>query len=152
MVAGRWKDLRRRRQLDNYQQHIIMRKRELTQTLKFFLVPELGARKLSSPYIFVAGVELMSLPYHFSPSTPERTPVIPSLPPGVYWRDIFPSLSCMCTRISDLQFSLVILNYKSLALAVRRLSALYISLFIQLPMSLSVTLHSEQYPKACKGD
>ena len=59
-------------------------KGEQTQTLNFFPVltclsdgsnalfgapPEFGARKLSSPYIFVAGVQLTSLLYHFSPST-----------------------------------------------------------------------------------
>ena len=79
----------------------MVEKREQTQTLNFFLVltcfsarshslthllertPKVTARKLSSPYIFVACVLLTSLPYHFSPPTLDRTVVVPKLPPVV---------------------------------------------------------------------
>ena len=75
------------------------------------------ARKLSSPYIFVAGVQLTSLSFHFSLSTPQKT--------RVGGRDTrFPLLPGKHTRILDLQFSLVILKYnKSLNLIVQRLFA-----------------------------
>ena len=59
---------------------------------------QLGACKLSSPYIFVAHVLLTSLPYYFLPSTPEGTQVVPSLLPIVSRRNIrFHSL-CACTH------------------------------------------------------
>ena len=48
-----------------------------------FEVPlEFGARKLAS-YIFVAGVQLTSLPYYFSPANLQRTLVVLLLPPDV---------------------------------------------------------------------
>ena len=45
----------------------------------FWGAPEFGARKLSSPYIFVARFLLTSLPYRALSSTPERTQTVPSL-------------------------------------------------------------------------
>ena len=98
----------------------------------FGALPKFGARKLSSLYIFVAGVQLTSLPNHLSPLTPERRRVVHSLPLGVGARDIrFLSLTPLRTRISDLQFSLVIfiLN-KNYGPAVSRASALSIYSFI----------------------
>ena len=46
-----------------------------------------GSRKLSSPYIFMTGVQ-QSSPHHASPSTVPKTRVLPSLPHGVGGRDI----------------------------------------------------------------
>ena len=84
--------LRWQHQLDIYKQHIISRKREQTQTLNFFLVltslstgscciiptlectHKIEACELSSPYIFITGVLLMT--YHFSlPTRRERHPL-----------------------------------------------------------------------------
>ena len=147
----------RPRQFDNYKKNISQWENdEQTQTLNVFLVltclsarsgsltlplehtPKLGARKLSSPHIFVDGVQLTSLSCHFSSSNPKRPQVVLSLPPGVGGKDsCFHTLPRMRTRILDLQFSLVILNYKSLDLAVRRLTASFYS-FLHLSIYLFI--------------
>ena len=125
-------------------------KREQTQTLDFFLIltclsagshsqtspleriPKIRARKLSSPYIFVAGALLTS--YYNSPSTAERIRVVPSLPLVVSARGTSAS-ACLAhshTIFRPLLLSQVIFNYhECLGLPIRcLLSALFIHSFI----------------------
>ena len=113
--------------LDKNKQHILVRKRWADTDLKFFPgsnmlvhwvwhplwgVPEFGACKLSSPYIFMACFLLTSSPYHILPSTLERTQVVPSLSSVVSGAEISTS-ACTCawdfeTLVFKVIFGLVI--------------------------------------------
>ena len=99
MVARRKKDSIETKTTSSTRQleatYSIVKKREQTQTVNVFLILaclsagcrsittplectlKIGPCEILSPYIFVAGVLLTSLLYHFSPSTPERTLVVP---------------------------------------------------------------------------
>ena len=121
-----------------------MGKREQTQTLNFFLVltclstgsntpigisPKLGSYKLSSLYIFKACFLLTSFPNRISLLTLSRTQVVPHFHQSSWEQNHQLSLT-HAHEISDLQFSLVNLNYKCLGLFIWwLLSALFNYLF-----------------------
>ena len=143
--------MRQPNQLDNYMQHIQVRKiwADRHSIFTWFLQAcpmGLTLHLERTPYLgLVKSLLLTSLWFVFywclylltsRRQLQQKPPVVPSLPPGVR------------TKTSDLQFSLIIFNYnKSLGLAVQRLSAFffsYIYLFIhsiRFYMSRSITLH-----------
>ena len=127
-------------------QNIRAGKREQTQTLNFFLVltclstgsclvkcplwsaPKIGTRKLLSPYIFVAGVQLYVFTLlRLAVNSPKATSLLLTLACHVGCRNI--RFRWLCTCEQDFEppgFFLVIFNY----LAIWRLISFFLSLFI----------------------
>ena len=119
--------------------------------------PKIGARKLSSPYIFVAGVQLTPLPYHFSSSTSEKTQVIPSLSPVVSGAEKSDSARICAHDLRNSGPPKSFINYygpECLGLPIRRLlfdllmySFIYSYIQFQFSMSRSITLYQDKFKK-----